>query len=165
MYGSTLLKRFTEALLILTNEPLCNCLNLNNLKILTLLGLSLLTPRILTMNANFDSAGTKIWPVSLAWNNNKITCLLALISAFFAAWYCASYWWALCVIYCLRVLLDALLAYLCCWRAVAIFWSLYYFFLSPSGLGTTTFYPAITTKINIKVIIINYYLLFKFIKM
>ena len=68
MYGSTLLKRLTVALLILTKAPLCNCLNLSNLKILTDLGLSLLTPRILTTNANLGSAGTKIWPVSLAWN-------------------------------------------------------------------------------------------------
>ena len=60
MYGSTLLKRLTVALLILTKAPLCNCLNLSNLKILTDLGLSLLTPRILTTNANLGSAGTKI---------------------------------------------------------------------------------------------------------
>ncbi len=60
MYGSTLLKRLTAALLILTKAPLCNCLNLNILKILTDLGLSLLTPRILTTKANLGSAGTKI---------------------------------------------------------------------------------------------------------
>ena len=140
MYGSTLLKRLAEALLILTKAPLCNCLSLKSLRILTDLGLSLLTPRILTTKANLGSAGTKICPLNLA-------CLLALISDFWAAWYSDSNCWALLVIYCLLVLLEALLCSLCCWRAVAIFWSLYYFFLSPSGLGTTTFSPAITTKL------------------
>ena len=141
MYGSTLLKRLTVALLILTKAPLCNCLSLNNLRILTDLGLSLLTPRILTTKANLGSDGTKICPVNLA-------CLLALISALCWAWYWASYCWALVVIYCLLVLLEALLCFLCYWRAVVIFWSLYYFFLSPSGLGATCFYPAITTKLS-----------------
>ena len=141
MYGSTLLKRLTDALLILTKAPLCNCLSLNNLRILTDLGLSLLTPRILTTKANLGSAGTKICPVNFA-------CLFELISALTWAWYWASYCWALVVIYCLLVLLLALLSTLCCWRAVAIFWSLYYFFLSPSGLGATCFYPAITTKLS-----------------
>lgn len=60
MYGSTLLKRLTVALLILTKAPLFNCLSLNNLKILTDLGFSLLTPRILITKANLGSAGTKI---------------------------------------------------------------------------------------------------------
>ena len=58
MYGSTLLNKLAEALLTRTNAPLCNCLNLNNLKILTHLGLSLLTPRILITKAILDSAGT-----------------------------------------------------------------------------------------------------------
>jgi len=133
--------RLTEALLTLTKAPLCNCLSLKILRILTDLGLSLLTPLILTMNANLGSAGTKICPVNLA-------CLLAVSWACWAAWYWDSYSWALVVIYCLLVLLEALLCTLCCWRAVAIFWSLYYFFLSPSGLGTTCFYPAITTKLS-----------------
>ena len=76
-----------------------------------------------------------------------VTCLLALISALCWVWYWVSYCWALWVIYCLLVLLAALLCCLCCWRAAAIFWSLSYFFLSPSGLGTVTFSPAITTQI------------------
>jgi len=54
MNGSTLLNKLTEALLTLTKAPLCNCLNLSNLKILTLLGLSLLIPLILITKANFD---------------------------------------------------------------------------------------------------------------
>ena len=66
MYGSTLLKRLTEALLILTKAPLWSCLSLKSLRILVVLGLSLTTPLILTTKANFDSAGTKICPVSLA---------------------------------------------------------------------------------------------------
>ena len=66
MYGSTLLKRLTAALLILTKAPLFNCLSLKSLRILTDLGLSLLTPRILTTKANLGSAGTKICPVNLA---------------------------------------------------------------------------------------------------
>ncbi len=126
----------TEALFTLTKAPLCNCLSLNNLRILTHLGLSLLTPRILTTKANFDSAGTKIWPVNLAF-------LLAWISDFCEAWYWASYFWALWVISCLLVLFDALLCYLCCLRAAEILVSLYYFFLSPSGLGGTFFYACI----------------------
>ncbi len=141
MYGSTLLNKLTEALLILTKAPLWSCLSLKSLRILVVLGLSLTTPLILTTKANLDSAGTKICPVNLA-------CLLAVISALCEAWYSASYFWALWVIYCLLTLLAALLAVLCCVRAVAIFWSLYYFFLSPSGLGTTCFSPAITTKIS-----------------
>ncbi len=60
MYGSTLLNKLTLALLILTKVPLCSCLNLNILKILVVLGLSLTTPLILTTNANLASAGTKI---------------------------------------------------------------------------------------------------------
>lgn len=132
----------TVALLILTKAPLCNCLSLNSLRILTVLGLSLTTPLILTTNASLGSAGTKIWPVNLA-------CLLELISAFWEAWYWASYCWAFWVIYCLLCLLEALLCSLCCWRADAIFWSLYYFFLSPSGLGVTCFYPAMTTKLRL----------------
>jgi hypothetical protein len=67
MYGSTLLSKFTEALLTLTKVPLCNCLSLNNLRILVTLGLSLIIPLILTTNANFDYAGTKIFPVNLAF--------------------------------------------------------------------------------------------------
>ena len=141
MYGSTLLNKLAEALLTLTKAPLCNCLSLKSLRILTDLGLSLLTPRILTTKANLGSAGTKICPVNLA-------CLLAVVSAFRWAWYWASYCWALVVIYCLLVLLEALLCCLCWVRAAAIFWSLYYFFLSPSGLGATCFYPAITTKLS-----------------
>ena len=58
MNGSTLLNKFTDALFTLTKVPLCNCLNLKSLKILTDLGLSLLIPLILMTNANFDSAGT-----------------------------------------------------------------------------------------------------------
>ncbi len=60
MYGSTLLNKFTVALLILTKAPLCNCLNLNNLKILVVLGFSFTTPLILTTNANLAYAGTNI---------------------------------------------------------------------------------------------------------
>jgi hypothetical protein len=71
MYGSTLLKRFTVALLILTKAPLCNCLSLKSLRILVVLGLSLTTPLILTTKANLGSAGTKICPLNLA-------CLLAV---------------------------------------------------------------------------------------
>jgi len=142
MYGSTLLNKLTEALLILTKAPLWSCLSLKIRRILTDLGLSLLTPLILTTKANLGSAGTKICPLNLA-------CLLAVISACWEAWYWASYCWALWVIYCLLVLLEALLCSLCCWRAVAIFWSLYYFFLSPSGLGATCFYPAIYHKIKL----------------
>ncbi len=141
MYGSTLLKRLTAALLILTKAPLCNCRSLKIRSILTDLGLSLLTPRILITKANLGSAGTKIFPVNLA-------CLLAVISACWEALYWASYCCALLVIYCLLILLEALLYCLCFWRAEAIFWSLYYFFLSPSGLGATCFYPVITTKIS-----------------
>jgi hypothetical protein len=58
IYGSTLLMRLIEALFTLTKAPLCNCLNLKILKILTDLGFNLLTPRILTINANLGSAGT-----------------------------------------------------------------------------------------------------------
>lgn len=60
MYGSTLLNKLTVALLILTKAPLLSCLSLKSLRILTVLGLSLLTPRILTTKANLGSAGTKI---------------------------------------------------------------------------------------------------------
>jgi hypothetical protein len=74
MYGSTLLRRLVAALLTLTKAPLCNCLSLNIRRILTDLGLSLLTPRILMTKANLDSAETKICPLNLA-------CLLAVISA------------------------------------------------------------------------------------
>ena len=58
MYGSTLLNKLEEALFTLTKTPLWICLNLNNLRILIDLGLSLLIPLILTTKANFDSAGT-----------------------------------------------------------------------------------------------------------
>lgn len=58
MYGSTLLKRLVVALLILTNAPLCSCLNLRILSILTVRGLSLLTPLILTTKATLGAAGT-----------------------------------------------------------------------------------------------------------
>ncbi len=129
----------TEALLTLTKAPLCNCLSLKSLRILTHLGLSLLTPLILITKANFDSAGTKICPVNLAF-------LLAWVSAFLDAWYWASYCWAFCVISCLLVLFATLLCYLCCLRAAAILVSLYYFFLSPSGLGGTFFSACIHHK-------------------
>ena len=74
MYGSTLLRRLTEALLSLTKVPLCNCLRRRSLRILTIRGFSLLIPRILMTKATLASAATWICPVSLA-------CLLAFISA------------------------------------------------------------------------------------
>ena len=131
-----------EALFTLTKAPLCNCLSLKILRILVVLGLSFMIPLILTTNASFDSAGTKIFPVNLAF-------LLAVSSACWEAWYWASYCWALWVISCFLVLLVAFLWSLCCLRAAAILVSLYYFFLSPSGLGATFFYACILPQMLI----------------
>jgi hypothetical protein len=57
-YGSTLLMRFIEALLILTKVALWSCLSLRILMILTTLGFILLIPLILTMMATLAAAGT-----------------------------------------------------------------------------------------------------------
>jgi len=157
MYGSTLLKRFTEALLILTKDPLCNCLNLNSLKILTLLGLSLFTPRILTMNANFDSAGTKIWPVSLAWNINifylsscvdfAILCSLILslilLSSLCDLLSSSLVWCSSCLSLLLKSSSNLLISLL--------------FFSESFWFRNKYFLSGHYHKINIKLIIINYY--------
>ena len=66
MYGSTLLKRLVVALLTLTKAPLWSCLSLKSLRILTVRGLSLLTPLILTTKATLGAAGTWICPLALA---------------------------------------------------------------------------------------------------
>ena len=141
MYGSTLLRRFTVALLILTKAPLWICLNLRSLKILTDLGSSLLTPLILITKATLGWAGTWICPL----------CLAALRAATPWDTYCcysAVYCWILFNKASLFVLFSVLLFSLCYLRVVAILLFLCYFLRSPSGLGGTLFSACIIHKKN-----------------
>lgn len=91
------------------------------------------------------------WYVDLSWQFSlyKMVCtfLLASISALVALWWAAWCSWALFRASALWALFAYLLFNLNSLRAVAILVSLYSFFFSPSGLGGTTFYPAIFTTI------------------
>jgi len=75
------------------------------------------------------------------------TFLLASISALTAFWWLASCYWALFKARALWALLAYLLLALNSCRAFAYLASLYSFFLCASGLGGTTFSPAIFTTI------------------
>jgi hypothetical protein len=155
--GSTLLRRLAEALLTLIKVPLFNCLSLKILKILTLLGLSLFTPLILTTNANLDSAGTKIWPVSLALISiiiyissgvdfSSLGCLVlgfVLLSSF-------CYFLSSCLVWSSSV--YSLLLKSSCNLLISLL-----FFFKSLWFRNYDFLSCHYHKINIKTILINYY--------
>ena len=86
-------------------------------------------------------------PGNFGLNTKLCTFLLASISALTALWWVASWCWALLSAWALWALLAYLLLSLKAWRALACLESLYSFFLWVSGLGGTTFSPAIITTI------------------
>ena len=132
MYGSTFLNKLVVALLILTKVPLWSWRSLRSLKILTVLGSSLLIPLILITKATLGWAGTWICPLALAD-------LLIASSSWVDLVWSAAYCWTLLINAYLLVLFSVLRFSLSSWREVVIFWFLSSFFLSPSGFGGTFF--------------------------
>lgn len=146
MYGSTFLSKLTVALLILTNVPLCICLNLRSLKILTLLGSNLLIPLILITNAILGWAGTWMVPDVFAFLLASIwlDVLLAWSDAYCCTLFNNSY---------LFVLLAVLLFSRSYLRVAVVFWSLASFNLRPYGFGGTFFSTCMIPQVNINILI------------